>query len=73
MVADIQSKFNYIISYRKTWLAKQNLIAKIIGAFASIVYGNVDAIPAYRGSEVEEGIKIMRRESLNFHPCIKGF
>ncbi|RYR39057.1 hypothetical protein Ahy_A09g044464 [Arachis hypogaea] len=30
MIADVHSKFNYTISYRKTWLTKQKSIAKIL-------------------------------------------
>ncbi|RYQ95276.1 hypothetical protein Ahy_B08g090350 [Arachis hypogaea] len=31
IIVDVQSKFNYTISYRKAWLAKQKSIAKIFG------------------------------------------
>ncbi|XP_016199073.2 uncharacterized protein LOC107640037 [Arachis ipaensis] len=31
IIAEIQSRFNYTISYRKAWLAKQKSIAKVFG------------------------------------------
>ncbi|XP_016173466.1 uncharacterized protein LOC107615969 [Arachis ipaensis] len=78
VIADVQSKFNYTISYRKAWLAKQKSIAKMFGSW-KVSYESFpawcmamcaqnpgsmvqqDTTPAYHGSEVEEGIKIMHR------------
>ncbi|XP_016169146.1 uncharacterized protein LOC107611766 [Arachis ipaensis] len=31
IIAEVQSRFNYTVSYRKAWLAKQKSVAKIIG------------------------------------------
>ncbi|XP_057730019.1 uncharacterized protein LOC130945306 [Arachis stenosperma] len=31
IIAEIQSRFNYIVSYRKAWLAKQKYVAKVFG------------------------------------------
>ncbi|XP_052114156.1 uncharacterized protein LOC110279080 [Arachis duranensis] len=31
VIAEVQGKFNYIVSYRKVWLAKQKAVAKIFG------------------------------------------
>ncbi|XP_016200064.1 uncharacterized protein LOC107641068 [Arachis ipaensis] len=31
IIAEVQSKFNYTVSYRKAWLAKQKCVAKIFG------------------------------------------
>ncbi|XP_057745464.1 uncharacterized protein LOC130963357 [Arachis stenosperma] len=31
IIAEVQSRFNYTISYRKAWLAKQKFIAKVFG------------------------------------------
>ncbi|XP_020992734.1 uncharacterized protein LOC110278802 [Arachis duranensis] len=33
IIAEVQSRFNYIISYRKAWLAKQKSIAKVFGGW----------------------------------------
>ncbi|XP_015934905.1 uncharacterized protein LOC107460990 [Arachis duranensis] len=33
IIAEIQSRFNYTISYRKAWLAKQKSIAKVFGGW----------------------------------------
>ncbi|RYR74400.1 hypothetical protein Ahy_A02g009102 [Arachis hypogaea] len=33
ITAEVQSRFNYTISYRKVWLAKQKSIAKIFGGW----------------------------------------
>ncbi|RYR68764.1 hypothetical protein Ahy_A03g015235 [Arachis hypogaea] len=33
MIAEVQSRFNYTISYRKVWLAKQKSIAKVFGGW----------------------------------------
>ncbi|XP_025616572.1 uncharacterized protein [Arachis hypogaea] len=31
VIAEVQGRFNYTVSYRKTWLAKQKAVAKIFG------------------------------------------
>ncbi|XP_015970667.1 uncharacterized protein LOC107494151 [Arachis duranensis] len=31
VIAEVQSWFNYTVSYRKTWLAKQKVVAKVFG------------------------------------------
>ncbi|XP_020978010.1 uncharacterized protein LOC110271430 [Arachis ipaensis] len=33
VIAEVQSKFNYTVSYRKTWLAKQKSVEKIFGGW----------------------------------------
>nr|XP_025611889.1 uncharacterized protein LOC112705268 [Arachis hypogaea] len=33
IIAEVQSKFNYTISYRKAWLAKQKSVAKVFGGW----------------------------------------
>ncbi|RYQ83239.1 hypothetical protein Ahy_B10g101886 [Arachis hypogaea] len=33
IIAEVQSRFNYTISHRKAWLAKQKSIAKVFGGF----------------------------------------
>ncbi|RYR48501.1 hypothetical protein Ahy_A07g034523 [Arachis hypogaea] len=35
VIAEVQSKFNYTISYRKAWLAKQKVVEKIFGGWES--------------------------------------
>ncbi|XP_057740123.1 uncharacterized protein LOC130957273 [Arachis stenosperma] len=35
VIAEVQSKFNYTISYRKVWLAKQKVVEKIFGGWES--------------------------------------
>ncbi|XP_025664296.1 uncharacterized protein [Arachis hypogaea] len=47
IIAEVQSRFNYTISYRKVWLAKQKSIAKVFGgwedyyqAFAMVALGH---------------------------------
>ncbi|RYR17299.1 hypothetical protein Ahy_B03g062064 [Arachis hypogaea] len=43
IIAEVQSRFNYIISYRKAWLAKQKSIAKVFVAVAQD--GNQNIVP----------------------------
>ncbi|XP_025638556.1 uncharacterized protein [Arachis hypogaea] len=31
VIGEVQSMFNYTVSYRKTWLAKQKAVAKVFG------------------------------------------
>ncbi|XP_057720191.1 uncharacterized protein LOC130934661 [Arachis stenosperma] len=31
IIAEVQSRFNYIVSYRKAWLAKQKFVVKVFG------------------------------------------
>ncbi|RYR22325.1 hypothetical protein Ahy_B03g067616 [Arachis hypogaea] len=33
VIAEVQSKFNYTVSYRKAWLAKQKSVEKIFGGW----------------------------------------
>ncbi|RYQ93477.1 hypothetical protein Ahy_B09g099752 [Arachis hypogaea] len=43
IIAEVQSKFNYIVSYHKAWLAKQKSIVKVFGdwevSYQSLHYG----------------------------------
>ncbi|XP_057756464.1 uncharacterized protein LOC130975741 [Arachis stenosperma] len=43
VIADIQSKFNYTISYRKAWLAKQKAVEKIFGGWEA----SYEALPTW--------------------------
>ncbi|XP_025677968.1 uncharacterized protein [Arachis hypogaea] len=43
VIADIQSKFNYTISYRKAWLAKQQAIESIFGSWEA----SYEALPIW--------------------------
>ncbi|RYR11852.1 hypothetical protein Ahy_B04g069365 [Arachis hypogaea] len=43
VIADIQSKFNYTISYRKAWLAKQQAVESIFGSWEA----SYEALPIW--------------------------
>ncbi|XP_057756312.1 uncharacterized protein LOC130975552 [Arachis stenosperma] len=43
VIAEVQSKFNYTISYRKAWLAKQKAVEKIFGGWES----SYEALPTW--------------------------
>ncbi|XP_072089289.1 uncharacterized protein [Arachis hypogaea] len=43
VIAEVQSKFNYTISYRKAWLAKQKAVKKIFGGWES----SYEALPTW--------------------------
>ncbi|XP_025625404.1 uncharacterized protein [Arachis hypogaea] len=43
VIADIQSKFNYTISYRKAWLAKQQAVKSIFGSWEA----SYEALPIW--------------------------
>ncbi|XP_016173880.1 uncharacterized protein LOC107616434 [Arachis ipaensis] len=46
VIAEVQSKFNYTISYRKAWLAKQKSVEKIFGVSQD---GNNNIVPIVEG------------------------
>ncbi|XP_016178142.1 uncharacterized protein LOC107620506 [Arachis ipaensis] len=43
VIAEVQSKFNYTISYQKAWLAKQKLVKKIFGGWEA----SYEALPIW--------------------------
>ncbi|RYR10291.1 hypothetical protein Ahy_B05g078767 [Arachis hypogaea] len=43
VIADVQSKFNYTISYRKAWLAKQQAVESIFGSWEA----SYEALPIW--------------------------
>ncbi|QHO48072.1 uncharacterized protein DS421_1g02510 [Arachis hypogaea] len=43
VIAEVQSKFNYTISYRKAWLAKQRAVEKIFGGWEA----SYEALPIW--------------------------
>ncbi|RYR29368.1 uncharacterized protein LOC107606793 [Arachis ipaensis] len=43
VIADVQSKFNYTISYHKTWMATQKAVEKIFGGWEA----SYEALPAW--------------------------
>ncbi|XP_025692427.1 uncharacterized protein [Arachis hypogaea] len=43
VIAEVQSKFNYTVSYRKAWLAKQKLVEKIFGGWEA----SYEALPIW--------------------------
>ncbi|RYQ84977.1 hypothetical protein Ahy_B10g104486 isoform F [Arachis hypogaea] len=43
VITEVQSKFNYTISYRKAWLAKQNSVEKIFGGWKA----SYEALPIW--------------------------
>ncbi|RYR46522.1 hypothetical protein Ahy_A07g032248 [Arachis hypogaea] len=43
VIAEVQSKFNYTVSYRKAWLAKQKAIEKIFGGWEA----SYEALPIW--------------------------
>ncbi|XP_072087355.1 uncharacterized protein [Arachis hypogaea] len=43
VIAEVQSKFNYTISYRKAWLAKQKVVEKIFGGWEA----SYEALPTW--------------------------
>nr|XP_025664633.1 uncharacterized protein LOC112763087 [Arachis hypogaea] len=43
VIAEVQSKFNYTISYRKAWLAKQKVVEKIFGGWEA----SYEALPIW--------------------------
>ncbi|XP_072090453.1 uncharacterized protein [Arachis hypogaea] len=43
VIAEVQSKFNYTVSYRKAWLAKQRAVEKIFGSWKA----SYEALPIW--------------------------
>ncbi|QHO04778.1 uncharacterized protein DS421_13g443080 [Arachis hypogaea] len=43
VIADVQAKFNYTVSYRKAWLAKQKAVEKIFGGWKA----SYEALPIW--------------------------
>ncbi|RYQ89448.1 hypothetical protein Ahy_B09g096091 isoform L [Arachis hypogaea] len=43
VIADVQAKFNYTVSYRKAWLAKQKAVEKIFGGWEA----SYEALPIW--------------------------
>ncbi|XP_015957176.1 uncharacterized protein LOC107481411 [Arachis duranensis] len=43
VIAEVQSKFNYTVSYRKAWLAKQKVVEKIFGGWEA----SYEALPIW--------------------------
>ncbi|XP_057734837.1 uncharacterized protein LOC130950350 [Arachis stenosperma] len=50
VIAEVQSKFNYTISYRKAWLAKQKAIANIFGGWEA----SYEALPSWFEAMVQK-------------------
>ncbi|XP_057730577.1 uncharacterized protein LOC130945903 [Arachis stenosperma] len=46
VIAELQSKFNYTVSYRKAWLAKQKAVEKIYGGWEA----SYEALPIWFGA-----------------------
>ncbi|RYR16367.1 hypothetical protein Ahy_B04g073370 [Arachis hypogaea] len=66
VIADVQSKFNYMISYRKAWLAKQKVVEKIFGGWEA----SYEALPIWFEAMVKKEPSVaVEYETL---PCYHG-
>ncbi|XP_016191847.1 uncharacterized protein LOC107632694 [Arachis ipaensis] len=66
VIADVQSLFNYTISYRKAWLAKQKVVEKIFGGWEA----SYKALPTWFEAMVKkEPSTAIEYETL---PCYRG-
>ena len=83
LIADIQARFQYRVSYRKVWWAKQIAIQQLYGdwgwisAMVKYIPGTVvdlQTLP-YRGpnGELELGKRVFRRLFWTFDPCVRAF
>ncbi|RYR12059.1 hypothetical protein Ahy_B04g069581 [Arachis hypogaea] len=58
VIAEVQSKFNYTISYRKAWLAKQKSVEKIFGSWKA----SYKALPIW----FEAMLPVCKRKTVGF-------
>ncbi|KAL4329955.1 hypothetical protein AHAS_Ahas13G0351800 [Arachis hypogaea] len=63
IIAKVQSRFNYTVSYRKAWLAKQKstlpMWLKTKTAYMPRSYIQMKNLPVYRESEKMIGIRVL--------------
>ncbi|RYQ85831.1 hypothetical protein Ahy_B10g105454 [Arachis hypogaea] len=83
VIAEVQSKFNYTISYRKVWLAKQKSIEKIFGGWEA----SYEALPIwFEAMYAKEPSAAVHFETMScyqgdnlvpnirsYYPCIRAF
>ncbi|XP_052114264.1 uncharacterized protein LOC107479457 [Arachis duranensis] len=66
VIAEVQSKFNYTISYRKAWLAKQKSVEKIFGGWEA----SYEALPIwFEAMCAKESSAAVHFETM---PCYQG-
>ncbi|XP_057720051.1 uncharacterized protein LOC130934505 [Arachis stenosperma] len=69
IIAEVQSRFNYIVRYRKTlpvWL-------KVMCAKLPISHVQIKALPVYYESEEVNGVKVLYQIFWSFYPYITAF
>ncbi|RYR59868.1 hypothetical protein Ahy_A05g025833 [Arachis hypogaea] len=64
VIAEVQSKFNYTVSYRKAWLAKKNSVEKIFGGWEA----SYEALPIWF-----EAMCHKEPSAVSYYPCIRAF
>nr|XP_025625118.1 uncharacterized protein LOC112717245 [Arachis hypogaea] len=72
VIAEVQSKFNYTVSYRKAWLAKQKAVEKIYGGWEA----SYEALPIWFGAmwdDLVADIRVLHRVFWSYYPCIRAF
>ncbi|RYR51034.1 hypothetical protein Ahy_A06g026089 [Arachis hypogaea] len=64
IIVEVQSRFNYIVSYRKPWLAKQNNVCQ---------YAKVSCSNKNSESGKVNGVRVLHRVFGSFYPFITTF
>ncbi|RYR26162.1 hypothetical protein Ahy_B02g060326 [Arachis hypogaea] len=83
IIAEVQSRFNYTISYYKTWLAKQKSIAKVFCEWKNLPVWlkamtakmsssrvQIKTLPVHHESEEVQGVKVLHHIFWSFYPYI---
>ncbi|XP_057739684.1 uncharacterized protein LOC130956688 [Arachis stenosperma] len=65
VIADVQSKFNYTISYRKAWLAKQKAVKKIFARWEA----SYEALPIWFEAMVKKEPSVAVEYETAFRHC----
>ncbi|RYQ83793.1 hypothetical protein Ahy_B10g102643 [Arachis hypogaea] len=82
IIAEVQSRFNYTVSYHKAWLAKRKSIAKIFDSASMIESNDCEdnkascsnkMLPIYRESEEILGVRVLHCIFWSFYPCVEAF
>ncbi|XP_015970561.1 uncharacterized protein LOC107494042 [Arachis duranensis] len=89
VIAEVQSKFNYTISYYKAWLAKQKAVESIFGGWEvsyetllifeamchkePSVVVHFETMPVYQGDDLVPNIRVLHRVFWSYYPCIRAF
>ncbi|XP_025675679.1 uncharacterized protein [Arachis hypogaea] len=60
IIAEVQTRFNYTISYRKAWLMPSSQVQR-------------ETRPLYNESQEVDGVRILHRVFLSFNPCRRAF